>query len=60
MIDGKETRWRFNQEHDSYAKDGDGFLFYGGALKATPTGDLDGVTNPEKKGLPGKAKIFTR
>ncbi len=24
VIDGKETRWRFNEEHDPYAKEGDG------------------------------------
>jgi len=57
--DGKETRWRFNAEHDPYVK-GKGFEFYGPALKALPSGTLDGVTNAEKTSLAGKAKIFFR
>lgn len=60
VIDGKETRWRFNEEYDSYAKKGSGFDFYGPALKARPTGNLDGITNKEKVSLKGKAKIFFR
>jgi nitrate reductase NapA len=60
VIDGKETEWRFNEEYDSYAKQGSGFDFYGPALKALPTGDLDTVTDPEKTSLAGKAKIFFR
>jgi nitrate reductase NapA len=59
VINGKETKWRFNAEHDPYVKNGD-FEFYGPALKALPSGDLDGVTNKEKKSLAGKAKIFFR
>ena len=58
VIDGKETQWRFNAKFDSYAK-GD-FDFYGGALKAIPNGNLDGVTAKEKVSNPGKAKIFFR
>ncbi|MDH3379757.1 MAG: periplasmic nitrate reductase subunit alpha, partial [Gammaproteobacteria bacterium] len=34
--------------------------FYGKAMKALPTGDLDKITNKEKKSLAGKAKIFFR
>ena len=60
VIDGKETRWRFNEEYDTYAKKGSGFDFYGPALKARPTGNLDGITSKEKVSLKGKAKIFFR
>ncbi len=63
VVDGKETQWRFNTKYDPYAKkanpNGD-FAFYGTLLKATPTGDLRGVTNKDKKPLPNKAKIFAR
>ena len=59
VVDGKETLWRFNAKYDPYAKR-DSFDFYGGALKAIPTGDLDGVTDPKPVGLAGKAKIFFR
>jgi nitrate reductase NapA len=59
VINGKETIWRFNAEHDSYVKNGP-FEFYGPALKAIPSGDLDKVTNPEEQSLAGKAKIFFR
>jgi nitrate reductase NapA len=37
-----------------------GFEFYGKALKATPTGNLDKPTSKDKKKLLGKAKIFFR
>jgi len=60
VIDGKETKWRFNEEYDSYVKKGTGFDFYGKALKALPSGDLDKVTNKVKTSLAGKAKIFFR
>lgn len=60
VINGKETRWRFNSDYDVYAKKDSGFDFYGPALKARPTGDLDGITNKEKVSLKGKAKIFFR
>ncbi len=61
-VDGKETQWRFNSKYDPYAAKqnyGD-FAFYGGALKAIPQGDLKGVTDPAKKPLKNKAKIFFR
>ncbi len=60
--DGKwvETAWRFNEKYDTYCKPGSGFDFYGGALKALPSGNLDGITDPNKKSLAGKAKIFFR
>jgi nitrate reductase NapA len=60
VLDGEETKWRFNEEHDRYAKDGSGFDFYGPALKALPSGDLEAVTEQETTGLAGKAKIFFR
>jgi nitrate reductase NapA len=31
VIDGKETRWRFNRDHDRYAAGEKGFKFYGHA-----------------------------
>ena len=58
--DGKETRWRFNGEHDPYVRDGADFDFYGPALKAIPTGTLSGPTGGDKVALDGKAKIFLR
>ncbi|MEE4379317.1 MAG: nitrate reductase catalytic subunit NapA [Candidatus Competibacteraceae bacterium] len=60
VVNGKETEWRFNEKYDPYVKAGSGFEFYGPALKALPSGDLDQVTNPEKTALAGKAKIFFR
>jgi nitrate reductase NapA len=60
VIDGKETQWRFNEKYDPYVTKGAGFEFYGKALKATPTGNLDKPTSKEKKKLAGKAKIFFR
>jgi nitrate reductase NapA len=60
VIDGRETRWRFNETDDPYVTEGTGFEFYGGALKALPSGDLDGVTKPDKTSLAGRAKIFFR
>ncbi|MBD3867489.1 MAG: nitrate reductase catalytic subunit NapA [Acidobacteria bacterium] len=60
VVDGKETHWRFNEKYDPYVSKGTGFEFYGAALKALPSGDLDGVTNKEKSSLAGKAKIFFR
>jgi nitrate reductase NapA len=59
-VNGRETQWRFNEKYDPYVTKGAGFEFYGPALKAIPQGDLDGVTNKEKKKLTGKAKIFFR
>ncbi len=59
VVDGKETQWRFNAKYDSYVKNGE-FEFYGPALKALPTGNLDKPTSKEKTSLAGKAKIFFR
>jgi nitrate reductase NapA len=60
VVDGKETEWRFNEQYDPYCAKGSGFDFYGKALKALPSGDLDTVTDTEKTSLAGKAKIFFR
>jgi nitrate reductase NapA len=60
VVDGKETRWRFNEEHDPYARKGSGFDFYGKAMKALPAGDLEKITDPKPEPLAGKAKIFFR
>ena len=60
VIDGKETEWRFNEKYDPYCAKGSGFDFYGKALKALPSGDLDKVTDKDKTSLAHKAKIFFR
>jgi len=60
VVDGKETRWRFNGQYDPYVTAGRELEFYGPAAKALPAGDLDGVTDPEPVSLAGKAKIFFR
>ncbi len=56
----QETKWRFSEGNDPYVKAGLGFDFYGPALKALPSGNLDGITEPKPTPLPGKAKIFFR
>lgn len=60
VVDGKETGWRFNEQHDPYVKKGAGFDFYGKLFKAIPSGDLDKVTDPKPVSVAGKAKIFFR
>jgi len=60
VVNGKETQWRFNEEYDPYAKKGSSFDFYGKAFKSLPSGNLDGITDPAKTDIPGKAKIFFR
>ncbi len=60
VIDGKETRWRFNGDHDPYVAQGADFDFYGPALKALPEGTLSGSGGGDKVSLAGKAKIFFR
>jgi nitrate reductase NapA len=59
VVNGKETQWRFNAKYDPYVKSG-AFEFYGPALKALPSGNLDRVTKQDKTSLAGKAKIFFR
>jgi nitrate reductase (cytochrome) len=60
VVNGKETAIRFNEEYDPYVKKGAGIEFYGPALKALPTGNLDVITDTNAKPLAGKAKIFFR
>jgi len=60
VVNGKETSWRFNEEYDPYVTKGSGFEFYGPAMKALASGNLEGITNTEKTSFPGKAKIFFR
>ncbi|BDQ28488.1 periplasmic nitrate reductase subunit alpha [Helicobacter ailurogastricus] len=63
VVNGKETRWRFNTQYDPYAKkaapNGD-FAFYGKAMKKLVSGDLRGPQGTEAKSLANKAKIFFR
>jgi nitrate reductase NapA len=63
VVDGKETQWRFNTKYDPYAKKANpnsDFAFYGKLAKALPQGDLNGITDKNKKSLENKAKIFAR
>ncbi len=60
VVDGKETRWRFNEEYDPYVTKGQGFEFYGPAFKKLPEGDLDKAGDGPAVSLKGKAKIFFR
>jgi nitrate reductase NapA len=60
VVNGKETAWRFNEQYDPYVTKGAGIEFYGKLLKAVPSGNLDGITDPAPKSLAGKAKIFFR
>jgi len=56
VIDGRETQRRFREGSDPYVEAGQGWNFYGKALKAIPEGGPKG----EKKAHAGKAKIFFR
>ena len=60
VVGGKETRWRFNEEHDPYARRGSGIDFYGKQLKSLPEGTVAGPGQGPKVSLDGKAKIFFR
>ena len=60
VVNGKETRWRFNAEHDPYVKSGGPFEFYGPAMKALPTGTQHAPAAGPPVQLAGKAKIFFR
>jgi nitrate reductase NapA len=56
VVNGRETQWRYREGYDPYVKPGEGFNFYGKALKKIPSGGPGG----EKIDLAGKAKIFFR
>ncbi len=60
VVNGEETRWRFNEKYDPYVKRGTGFDFYGPALKNLPQGSLAGPGAGPKVSVAGKAKIFFR
>ena len=60
VVNGQETRWRFNEAHDPYAAKGSGIDFYGKAGKMLPLGTLAGPGTGEPVAIPGKAKIFFR
>jgi nitrate reductase NapA len=60
VLGGKETRWRFNEKYDPYARKGSGFDYYGPAMKSLPRGNLDEITDAQAVSLKGKAKIFFR
>jgi nitrate reductase NapA len=60
VVNGKETPWRFNEHHDPYVRKGAGFEFYGPAMKALPSGDLQRVTDPRPQPVTARAKIFFR
>jgi len=60
VVDGQETKWRFNAEYDPYARSGSEIDFYGPAMKELPTGNLKGIQSQELVSLSGKAKIFYR
>ncbi len=71
VVKGRETAWRYLEGSDPYVAPGEGFNFYGPALKALPKGDLQGPSGADKVKLfgskdaqghlrGGKAKIFFR
>ncbi len=60
VVNGKETRWRFNEQYDPYCTAGKEFDFYGPAMKSLPSGDLGGIVSREASSLAGKSKIFFR
>jgi nitrate reductase NapA len=60
VVNGRETRWRYNEEHDPYAKKGSGFDFYGPAQKSLAAGTLAGPGGGERQSIAGRAKIFFR
>ncbi len=60
VVNGKETRWRFNGDHDPYVRAGAPFDFYGPAMKTLPSGDQHGPAPGAPVSLAGKAKIFFR
>ncbi len=56
VVNGRETQWRFREGSDPYVKPGEGYNFYGKALKKIP----DAAGSKTKVDLAGKAKIFFR
>ena len=65
VVNGKETKWRFNVDYDPYArkhaKKGEKFAFYGPLLKTIKIGNLQHpIASKGKIHLANKAKIFFR
>ncbi len=65
VVNGKETKWRFNVNYDPYArkhaKKGEEYAFYGPLLKTIKRGDLKApIASKGKINLANKAKIFFR
>jgi len=65
VVNGKETKWRFNVDYDPYArknaKPGEKFAFYGPLLKTIKIGNLQHpIKEKGKVHLANKAKIFFR
>ncbi len=60
VVDGRETRWRFNESSDPYVTEGSGFEFYGPAGKRLGAGSLDGPSDGKQVSVAGRAKIFFR
>jgi len=60
VVNGKETPWRFNGEHDPYVRAGSAIDFYGPAMKSLRPGDQHGAAPGPPVSLAGKAKIFFR
>lgn len=58
VVDGRETRYRFNVQYDPYAKEDN--LFYGKLMKAVGKGTRYGITDKKAVPHPGTAKIFFR
>lgn len=62
VVNGEETKWRFNTKYDFYAKkygDGEQFVFYGNRNKKIPSGFLN-KAGENKVDINNKAKIFLR
>jgi nitrate reductase NapA len=56
-----ETRWRNNEQYDSYCKPGSGFDFYGNNGASLVKGDLDKPGDAANKvDISGRAKVYFR
>lgn len=63
VVDGIETKWRFNTKYDPYAKKAapnSDFAFYGNKNAKLNTGDLLKANDSEKIDIHNKGKIFFR
>lgn len=55
VVNGRETQWRYKEGYDPYVRPGQGFSFYGKALKEIPASK-----GGAKSDIGDKAKIFFR